>query len=178
MSDQEPAVSNPEEFYTDAQRKLQAENGHDKLALAVVGAIVRDELEDYHIDYIQSRDYFFLSTVTADGETERPPESKRVQLTAEEALTDLRGLLSVWYDAVLTKDSGNTQVRGTIEVDGASAVVAHLDEADEDRDLIRASIQVQADRLSDISGRLDLILYRLGELQERSSCQPRGGNEP
>lgn len=68
MSDQQPAVSNPEEFYTDAQRKLQAENGHDKLALAVVGAIVRDELEDYHIDYIQSRDYFFLSTVTADGE--------------------------------------------------------------------------------------------------------------
>ncbi|MBT8154663.1 pyridoxamine 5'-phosphate oxidase family protein [Epibacterium ulvae] len=68
MSDQEPAVSNPKEFYTDAQRKLQAENGHDKLVLAVVGAIVRDELEDCHIDYIESRDYFFLTTVTADGE--------------------------------------------------------------------------------------------------------------
>lgn len=58
----------PEDFYTDAQRKLQSENGNDKLAVAVVHAIVRDELEDIHIDYIQSRDYFFLSTVTADGE--------------------------------------------------------------------------------------------------------------
>lgn len=58
----------PEEFYTDAQRKLQSENGNDKLAVAVVHAIVRDELEEIHSEYIESRDYFFLSTVNADGE--------------------------------------------------------------------------------------------------------------
>jgi uncharacterized protein len=33
----------------------------------VVHAIVRDELEAIHTDYIASRDYFFLSTVNADG---------------------------------------------------------------------------------------------------------------
>ena len=68
MSDQEPVVTDPQDFYTDAQRKLQAENGHEKLSLAVVGAIVRDALEEYHVEYIESRDYFFLSTVTAEGE--------------------------------------------------------------------------------------------------------------
>lgn len=68
MTEQSPAISDQAEFYTDAQRKLQAENGHSKLSMAVVQAIVRDELEEYHIDYIESRDYFFLSTVTADGE--------------------------------------------------------------------------------------------------------------
>lgn len=58
----------PDEFYTDAQRALQKEGGHDKLSEVVVHAIVRDELEDIHTDYINSRDYFFLSTVTAEGE--------------------------------------------------------------------------------------------------------------
>lgn len=61
-------MTTPDDFYTDSQRKLQSDNGHDKLAVAVVHAIVRDELEDIHIDYIESRDYFFLSTVNADGE--------------------------------------------------------------------------------------------------------------
>ena len=58
----------PDEFYTDAQRALQKEGGHDKLSNVVVHAIVRDELEEIHADYINSRDYFFLSTVTAAGE--------------------------------------------------------------------------------------------------------------
>ncbi|MFK7997321.1 MAG: pyridoxamine 5'-phosphate oxidase family protein [Granulosicoccus sp.] len=58
----------PDEFYSDAQRTLQKEGKHEKLAEVVVHAIVRDELEDIHSDYINSRDYFFLSTVTAKGE--------------------------------------------------------------------------------------------------------------
>ncbi|MEM7466595.1 MAG: pyridoxamine 5'-phosphate oxidase family protein [Pseudomonadota bacterium] len=58
----------PEDFYSDAQRKLQKEGQHEKLAGAVVQAIVRDELEDLHTDYINSRDYFFLSSVNAKGE--------------------------------------------------------------------------------------------------------------
>jgi len=68
MTEQAPAIPTHEEFYTDAQRKLQDENGHTKLSHAVIQAIVRDALEEYHVDYIESRDYFFLSTVTADGE--------------------------------------------------------------------------------------------------------------
>jgi predicted pyridoxine 5'-phosphate oxidase superfamily flavin-nucleotide-binding protein len=58
----------PEDFYSDAQRALQKEGQHENLAEVVVHAIVRDELEDIHTDYISSRDYFFLSTVTATGE--------------------------------------------------------------------------------------------------------------
>ncbi|MFK7943581.1 MAG: pyridoxamine 5'-phosphate oxidase family protein [Paracoccaceae bacterium] len=68
MTDKPPAIPTHEAFYTDAQRKLQEDNGTAKLSHAVIQAIVRDELEDYHIDYIQTRDYFFLSTVTAEGE--------------------------------------------------------------------------------------------------------------
>lgn len=58
----------PDEFYTTTQRRLQKEGGHEKLSDVVVHAIVRDELEEIHSDYIASRDYFFLSTVTEAGE--------------------------------------------------------------------------------------------------------------
>lgn len=58
----------PDQFYTNAQRKLQLEGKHEKLAEVVVHAIVRDELEEIHTNYITSRDYFFLSTVSAEGE--------------------------------------------------------------------------------------------------------------
>ena len=57
----------PEDFYTDAQRVLQKDGKHEKLAEVVVHAIVRDELEEIHTDYINGRDYFFLSTVDGDG---------------------------------------------------------------------------------------------------------------
>ncbi|WP_171208351.1 MULTISPECIES: pyridoxamine 5'-phosphate oxidase family protein [unclassified Ruegeria] len=68
MTDPTPAIPTHEEFYTDQQRKLQDAHGHTKLSHAVIQAIVRDQLEEYHIDYIESRDYFFLCTVTAQGE--------------------------------------------------------------------------------------------------------------
>jgi len=55
-------------FYTDAQRKLQQEFDSRKLADAVEGAIVDDELNEIHIGFISTRDYFFLSTVNAAGE--------------------------------------------------------------------------------------------------------------
>jgi len=58
----------PDDFYTDEQRALQAENDSTKLADVVVAAIVRDEIEEPHIPFIESRDFFFLSTVSADGE--------------------------------------------------------------------------------------------------------------
>ena len=58
----------PSEFYSDSQRALQKAGQHDKLAEVVVHAIVRDELEEIHIDYINSRDYFFLSSVNGSGE--------------------------------------------------------------------------------------------------------------
>ncbi|MET1411326.1 pyridoxamine 5'-phosphate oxidase family protein [Roseibium sp. HPY-6] len=57
-----------DEFYTSQQRELQERFGTSKLADTVVAAIVRDEIEEPHIPFIESRDFFFLSTVSADGE--------------------------------------------------------------------------------------------------------------
>ena len=57
-----------DEFYTQAQRALQQQHGSVKLADVVVQAIVRDEIEEPHVPFIESRDYFFLSTVSAEGE--------------------------------------------------------------------------------------------------------------
>ncbi|MEM8500451.1 MAG: pyridoxamine 5'-phosphate oxidase family protein [Pseudomonadota bacterium] len=58
----------PDEFYSDTQRKVQAEHDSVNLADAVVAAIVSDEIQEEQIEFISSRDYFFLSTVNAKGE--------------------------------------------------------------------------------------------------------------
>jgi len=59
---------NPETFYTDAQRQLQIEHDSEKLGGAVVHAIVTDVIPEDQMPFIQSRDYFFLSTVNSKGE--------------------------------------------------------------------------------------------------------------
>jgi uncharacterized protein len=61
-------VADPKEFYTDAQRKIQAEQDSSGLAEAMAATIVFDELQDDHRAFIETRDYFMLSTVNADGE--------------------------------------------------------------------------------------------------------------
>lgn len=55
------------DFYTDAQRAMQQEYETEALADAIAAAVVVEELADRHIPFIESRDFFFLSTVTADG---------------------------------------------------------------------------------------------------------------
>ncbi len=55
-------------FYTEAQRNLQDEFGSRPLADTLEFAIVGTELDDSHREFIASRDFFFLSTVTAAGE--------------------------------------------------------------------------------------------------------------
>jgi len=55
-------------FYTEPQRKLQDDFESRSLADAVEAAIVDDELNEIHTMFIESRDFFFLSTVNADGE--------------------------------------------------------------------------------------------------------------
>ena len=54
-------------FYTDTQKEMQARFDSRALADTVEKAIVRDELEEMHCGFIESRDFFFLSTVDADG---------------------------------------------------------------------------------------------------------------
>lgn len=55
-------------FYTESQRKIQEQFESRRLADAVEQAIVTDELDDRHVPFIASRDFFFLSTVNAAGE--------------------------------------------------------------------------------------------------------------
>ncbi len=55
-------------FYTESQRQAQEQFETRPLADAVEAAIVDDELGDKHIPFIESRDFFFLSTVNGRGE--------------------------------------------------------------------------------------------------------------
>lgn len=55
-------------FYTEPQRKIQEQFESRRLADAVEKAIVTEELDDRHIGFIASRDYFFLSTVSSAGD--------------------------------------------------------------------------------------------------------------
>ena len=55
------------EFYTEAQRTLQREQGVERLADTVAGAIVWSEIDEMVAGFIESRDYFFLATVDGSG---------------------------------------------------------------------------------------------------------------
>ncbi|HBM87726.1 MAG: pyridoxamine 5'-phosphate oxidase family protein [Parvibaculaceae bacterium] len=61
-------MADPTEFYSASQRKIQAEQDSENLAGAMAATIVFDELQEDHSEFIASRDYFFLSSVNADGE--------------------------------------------------------------------------------------------------------------
>jgi len=55
-------------FYTDSQKKMQEKFQSRALADRVEAQIVADELDEMHTGFIQSRDFFFLSTVNSSGE--------------------------------------------------------------------------------------------------------------
>ncbi|WP_299652033.1 pyridoxamine 5'-phosphate oxidase family protein [uncultured Tateyamaria sp.] len=57
----------PDTFYTSAQRKLQRAHDREALADAVFHSIVADQIDAPNKAFIESRDFFFLSTVAADG---------------------------------------------------------------------------------------------------------------
>ena len=55
-------------FYTDAQRQLQRQFDTQTLADAVQAGSARDFIDDNQKAFIESRDFFFLSTVNGQGE--------------------------------------------------------------------------------------------------------------
>jgi uncharacterized protein len=55
-------------FYTDSQRALQDRFETRPLADGLEMAIVTEQLDERHIEFIESRDFFFLSTVNDAGE--------------------------------------------------------------------------------------------------------------
>lgn len=67
-TEDDASIPNPDEFYSPQQRALQDELQTRPLANAVVFAVVRDALDPEMAGFIETRDYFFLSTVNGDGE--------------------------------------------------------------------------------------------------------------
>lgn len=55
-------------FYTESQRKLQDTHDSRPLADLMEAAIIGDSIDDQQRAFIESRDFFFLSTVNGDGE--------------------------------------------------------------------------------------------------------------
>lgn len=54
-------------FYTEHQRALQEENGTGKLAVKAMEQIVFDSIDEIRGGFIESRDFFFLSSVDEKG---------------------------------------------------------------------------------------------------------------
>ena len=101
-----------EAFYTDAQRDLQARHDSTRLADVVVQAIVRDEIEDPHVPFIESRDFFFLSTVSASGE---PTVSYKGGAPGLVKVLDSRTLVFPNYDGNgMFKSMGNISEAGKV----------------------------------------------------------------
>lgn len=59
-----------------------------------------------------------LFKASVEDQEELPPEAKKVQLTADTALEDLKTALGSWWDHVFTKDAGNAAVSAAIDIDG------------------------------------------------------------
>jgi predicted pyridoxine 5'-phosphate oxidase superfamily flavin-nucleotide-binding protein len=55
-------------FYTEAQRAMQAQFETQTLAATMEATIIEDSLNERNQAFISSRDFFFLSTVNANGE--------------------------------------------------------------------------------------------------------------
>ncbi len=62
-----PSLDDPDAFYGDAQRALQAEFDTTNLADAHRMTIIADTIDDDQRAFVQSRDFFFLSTVDEHG---------------------------------------------------------------------------------------------------------------
>ncbi len=56
------------EFYTESQRQVQAKFDSRPLADRLTETIITDQVEDFHQGFIESRDFFFLSTVNGRSE--------------------------------------------------------------------------------------------------------------
>lgn len=82
-------------FYTEAQRRLQEQHGKVKLADTVERAIVWDVVEGPNKDFIESRDFFMLSSVDQDG---RPTVSYKGGAVGLCKIVDPKTLVFPAYD--------------------------------------------------------------------------------
>ncbi len=99
-------------FYTDAQRDMQARFGTEKLAQTVQNAIVWDVIESPNTEFIESRDFFFLSTVDGEG---RPTVSYKGGPPGVCHVVDEKTLIFPAYDGNgMFKSMGNAAETGKV----------------------------------------------------------------
>jgi len=84
------------DFYTESQKKVQATFESRKLAERVEEAVVTDEIvPELHQPFIESRDFFFLSTVNVHGE---PTVSHKGGPVGVVTVVDVKNLAFPSYD--------------------------------------------------------------------------------
>ena len=99
-------------FYTDAQREMQAAQGTERLAATVEAAIVSEVVEGPNADFIESRDFFFLSTVDGEG---RPTVSHKGGPPGVCHVVDEKTLVFPAYDGNgMWKSMGNAAETGKV----------------------------------------------------------------
>jgi len=105
-------------FYTEAQRAMQASQGHTKLADTVQNAIVWEVVEGPNAAFIESRDFFFLSTVDSTG---RPTVSYKGGPPGVVHVVDPRTLVFPIYDGngmyLSAANAGETGQVGMLFID-------------------------------------------------------------
>jgi predicted pyridoxine 5'-phosphate oxidase superfamily flavin-nucleotide-binding protein len=92
MQAREDSMSN---FYGVAHRALQDEFGTRRLADLMEGGVMHAEFAPHEIDFIQSRDMFFLATVDPSG---RPTVSYKGGATGFVRVIGPSTLIFPWYD--------------------------------------------------------------------------------
>ncbi len=101
-------------FYSDDERELQRTHGTEKLANTVFDAVIRDEIEEPHVPFIESRDFFFLSTVNAAGE---PTVSYKGGSPGVLSVLDPKTVIFPAYDGNgMFKSMGNIQSSGKVGI--------------------------------------------------------------
>jgi len=99
-------------FYTPAQAEMQKRFGTEKLAETVLNAIVSDGVEGPSADFIESRDFFFLSTVDGEG---RPTVSYKGGPPGVCHVVDAQTLVFPAYDGNgMFKSMGNAAETGKV----------------------------------------------------------------
>jgi uncharacterized protein len=82
-------------YYGDAHRALQDEFGARRLADLMEGGVMHSEFAPHEIDFIHSRDMFFLATIDPFG---RPTVSYKGGAAGFVRVTGPNSLIFPWYD--------------------------------------------------------------------------------
>jgi len=137
-------------FYTSSQRDIQKRFDTQPLADAMEAGIVGTEIDDAHAAFISSRDFFFLSTVSGNGE---PTVSFKGGDVGTVKILDNKSLAFPAYDG-----NGMFLSLGNIE-DTAKIGLLFIDFETPHRVRVQATAKLSADDplLSDYPGAIGIV---------------------